>query len=217
MSLYHREGIRVRSITLGDKVHIWGVTINDTILYITSTASIWKVSSQGNVLKKVAGEKFGKLCGIAVSMTKEEIFVCDQSKHCIHILDTEFNHLRCLGSHGYEIGQFVSPQGVAVGEDGQLYVADFASHRVQVFSDSGTVLRVLGSYGKGQGELKQPSDVCAGGNGLVYVADTANNRVSVFQSSGEFVACIEAGNVWGIAVDDSGYMYVSVSNRIDVY
>ena len=61
-----------------------------------------------------------------------------------------------------------------------------------------------------------PSDISIDTNNLVYVSEYLNHRVSVFTSSGQFVVSFgrcgqgpgEFNNYCGLAVDDSGVVYV---------
>lgn len=80
------------------------------------------------------------------------------------------------GSFGSDPEQFSTPQGVAVGGNGQVYVEDTSNHRIQVFDAEGNFVRMWGVLGSGNGQFNDPIGVAVG-NGHVYVADTDNHRI----------------------------------------
>ncbi len=94
-------------------------------------------------------------------------------------------------------GEFFSPWGIAVDDDGFVYVADTWNHRVQKFDANGKFVTQWGIYGMfdaatgGEAKFWGPRAVAIGPDGLVYVSDTGNKRIQVFTREGEFV------NQWG--------------------
>ena len=85
------------------------------------------------------------------------------------------------------------PNGIAIGDDGNVYVADTWNHRIQVFSPDGAYLNGWGSFFDAQDD---PVQAAANGgqfygprglafhNGELYVTDTGNKRVLVFDAQG---------------------------------
>jgi len=61
------------------------------------------------------------------------VYVTDPSRHRILVLDGRGEYRFVLGDYGGGPGQFDTPIGVAVGDDGRLYVTDVMNNRVQVF------------------------------------------------------------------------------------
>lgn len=99
-----------------------------------------------------------------------------------------------IGS-GSALGQFNSPTGIALSEDGEtVYVVDSGNQRIQRFGNDGKFIGVwsgetdarlgLGySTETGQGA----SDIFVSDDGLIYVADTWNHRVLVLDGGGKVV------------------------------
>ncbi|MCH7785955.1 MAG: hypothetical protein IIC22_00445 [Chloroflexi bacterium] len=84
------------------------------------------------------------------------------------------------------------------------------------------------SHGFGDGEFDLPAGIAVNGAGNVYVADRWNGRVQVFDSNGNFLAKWDllgegesqfvnpfAGPM-GIAVDESGKVYVIDSGNVQI-
>jgi DNA-binding beta-propeller fold protein YncE len=62
-----------------------------------------------------------------------QLVIVERGNHRLHVLDTELNQQRIVGSRGIDApGRFNSPTK-AVSYDGQLYVLDSGNQRVQVF------------------------------------------------------------------------------------
>jgi tripartite motif-containing protein 71 len=135
--------------------------------------------------------------------------------------------VRMWGTDGSGPGQFETPTGVAVDEDGNFYVADSGNNRVQKFSSTGNFIRQWGSMGDGL--LRGPNDVALDPQGNLYVVDARNRRVQKFSSTGAFLG------KWGspkasprgegsfeypgpIAVDREGRVYVGdLGEEIQVF
>src|ERR1044072_6541214 len=68
------------------------------------------------------------------------------------------------GSYGSGQGQFMAPQGIAVGSGDEVFVSDTA-HGIQVFSSIGVLLRQFGSGGS--------RSLAFGPSGRLYIVDVA--------------------------------------------
>lgn len=103
-----------------------------------------------------------------------------------------------IGEAGTGPGQFQSPHGIAVAEDGSLYIADTGNHRIQHVSPEGETLQTWGGFTPSTGGIPQegtfnePWGVAVGTDGSVYVADTWNHRIQEFSPQGSFL------NTWGV-------------------
>jgi len=112
-----------------------------------------------------------------------------------------------FGEQGSGRGEFQSPRGIAIGDDGLVYVADAGNHRVQVFSGDGGFedswgVRSLAEEESGRARgFNEPWDVAVGLDGYVYVADTWNHRIQKLDSEGVPVA---AWGTFGEARPDDG-------------
>jgi uncharacterized protein (TIGR03663 family) len=107
-------------------------------------------------------------------------------------------------------GQFQSPQGIAVAEDGSIYVADSLNHRIQKFDRNGQyVASIGGPVGSNQpGFFTEPWDVAAAPDGTIYVADTWNHRVQQLSADGTYLNGWGAeGNTDGQATGNPGVFY----------
>jgi len=122
------------------------------------------------------------------------------------------------------VGQFNSPQAVAVAPDGSIYVADSDNHRIQHFGATGIFLNTWGSLGSGDGQFSHPYGVAVAADGTVYVADTYNHRIQRFSATGSYLdqwgssgyGDGQFNQPYGVAVAADGTVYVAdtVNNRI---
>jgi sugar lactone lactonase YvrE len=139
------------------------------------------------------------------------------------------------GTRGFADGSgtaahFNLPQGVAVGDNGDIIVADSYNHRIRMVSPSGAVTTFAGSgvagFADGQGLAAQfnvPTGLAVTKEGWVVVADTHNNRIRTITPEGH-VTTLAGGNAGfadgvsssasflnpcGIAIDHDGNIIVA--------
>jgi serine/threonine-protein kinase len=121
------------------------------------------------------------------------------------------------GAPGAAAGQFSSPSGVAVADDGSIYVADTDNARIQKLSLLGQPLAQWGSLGAAAGQFSAPLGVAVDRRGNVYVADSANDRIQKLSPEGKALAQWgshgtapgQFSSPSGIAVADDGSIYVA--------
>jgi tripartite motif-containing protein 71 len=149
------------------------------------------------------------------------MYVTDQSSHCVHKLDAQGKYIKNWGDKGTGDGQFDTPEGIAVDKSNNIYVCDRQNSRIQKFDSDGRFLTKWGKEGSGDGEFHFPAAVAVDKEGNVYVADSDNHRVQKFTAEGKFLTKWgQFGEVpgqfnvpLGIAVDKAGNVYVSDSHN----
>jgi streptogramin lyase len=127
---------------------------------------------------------------------------------------------------------FNNPVGVAVGGSGNVYVADAFNHLIRKISPTGDVTTLAGTAGfdgavNGNGtsaSFKYPWGVAVDGSGNVYVADAFNHLIRKISPTGDVTTLAGTGfdgavngngtsasfgNPVGVAVDESGNVYVA--------
>ena len=104
----------------------------------------------------------------------DQIVVLDYSQYCrrVVILNKEGELIKSFGSKGSEDGQFKSPCGVDVDEEGRIIVCDTFNHRIQVFDNDGSFLHSFGSKGSSEGQFDQPQSVVVDRDGNIVISDT---------------------------------------------
>ena len=111
-----------------------------------------------------------------------------------------------------------APNGIYITAENDLYVSEYGGHRVSRFTNGsrkGTVVAGTGVSGSTPMQLSLPASVFVDEvTGDLYVTDTANRRIQRWPrnaTSGLTVAGAggDLGDVYGIRVDNYGYMYAS--------
>ena len=122
---------------------------------------------------------------------EENLYVSDEAKHNVTIMDKDGTVLDTWGEHGSEPGQLDRPSSMQFDADGNIVLSDTMNHRVQRFTRDGTHLQTIhNGRGSVEGELDMPWGVALDEPGDVYVADWRNDRVQKFTADGEFVMSI---------------------------
>jgi DNA-binding beta-propeller fold protein YncE len=146
--------------------------------------------------------QFNRPRGIAIA-PDGTTYVVDSRNARIEMFDPTGQFVQAFGSAGSALGQLGQfntagsggPNGIAIGDDGNLYVADTWNHRVEVFSADGQYLQAWGQFAdlannpdaqQQTGSFYGPRGI-AYHDGLVYVTDTGNERVQVFKPDGTFI------------------------------
>lgn len=126
------------------------------------------------------------------------------------------------GTFGSAPGQFNTPVGIAVDEQGDIYVADAGNHRIQKLSSLGQPIAQWHTVGSGTGETTEIGyDLALDASGNVYVSEPhpfsdGNDRVQKFSPAGELLATWGGSGVGpgqfnqptGLAVDSKGNVFV---------
>ena len=152
----------------------------------------------------------------------ERVFIADTGNKRIRVynfVDGQANHLYDIGSGGSGPGELDEPSGLAIHSDGRLFVADTWNRRVAVFDADGSHLsdfRVRGWYNN---VFNRPYLALDESRDALYISDPDSMRILVYDTAGEcFGSFGEAGQaagqfqeIGGIAVDESGFVYISDS------
>jgi hypothetical protein len=187
----------------------------------------------------IAGSGDGQFAGpsgIAVD-SSGNVFVGDAANNRIQTFTNTGTFLTKWGTAGSGDGQFKYANGVAVDGNGNVLVADSYNSRIEKFTNTGAFLLTFGwgvqdgmaafetctsgcqagIAGSGDGQFNYPGGVAVDGSGNVFVADAANNRISKFDNTGNFNTKWAISGVFFVAVDVSGNVFTSDSERIDEF
>jgi len=120
---------------------------------------------------------------------KGRIFVTDVSRHSVFVFDGAKGSLtewRWAGGVS-----FITPIGIATGENDSIYVADADLGYVVHLDSKGELITHFG-----QDSLNRPTGLARDPiNKLVYVVDTHDHNIKVYSDAGEFVEIIGARGV----------------------
>ncbi len=132
---------------------------------------------------------------------------------------------RTIGGFGQADGQFNSPRGIAVAQDGSLFIADSLNHRIQHLNPDGSFINSWGGFADSSvgtapgGKFNEPWGIAIGPDGSVFVTDTWNHRIQKFDQQGNFLlqwgyfgTAENPDGFWGprgIAVDQDGRVFIT--------
>ena len=131
--------------------------------------------------------------------------------------------------------EFRNPYGVAVDSAGNVYIADTGNRRIRKIDSTGTITTIAGpgEFGfSGDGgpaveaELRNPYGVAVDSAGNVYIADSRDHRIRKVDSTGTITTIAGTGefgfsgdggpaveaelrNLYGVAVDSAGNVYIA--------
>ena len=156
-------------------------------------------------------DMFGWPAGLLVDQD-ENLYVSDEAKHCVVVMDKEGNHRSTWGQYGPSQGQLNRPSGMAFDSEGNILLSDTMNNRVQRFTTTGEHLQTIEFQG-----LNKPWGVAEDLEGFIYVADWKNDRIVKLSKEGElFLKIGSTGSKKGqlsrpssVAVDQHGDIYVA--------
>jgi DNA-binding beta-propeller fold protein YncE len=180
--------------------------------------AVWVYGVDGKPLQLIGENEINKPSYLAIDTKSQRLFVSDGKAHKIYIFDLQGNLVKSFGEPGREPGQLFSPQGMAIGPDGNLYVADMFNARVQFFTTSGEYVGTFGERGDQVGQFENPKDVSFDSDGNLYVVDGRNSNLMTFTPDGKLLLVTGAGqpsqNITAFAAPRS--VFVDANDRIYV-
>ena len=236
ITILDSEGRKIRSIgTQGkgrghlERPQGVAITSKGTILVADwNNDRIQEFTMEGDCVSCVGTKGTGPLqfncpCGITINKTTGQVFVADD--HRVQVLHPDLTFSHMFGSKGFWLGQFHSPQDVAIDSQGYVYLTEFRKSHVQKFTPEGQFVSLFGTKGSGPGQLLYPSGITLDDNDLVYVNNN-NQFISVFSTNGRYITRIEKiksesafGYFAGIKFDTNGDLYTCCTrvNKVIVY
>jgi predicted membrane-bound mannosyltransferase/sugar lactone lactonase YvrE len=208
----------------------WGIAVApDGSVYVADTWNyrIQKFSAEGKFLTMwgEAGQgdspdAFWGPRGVAVDQ-KGNVYITDTGNKRVVVFDSKGKYITEFGSYGMDPGQFDEPVGIAVDKNGAVYVADTWNKRIQVFTpDAGGITFTFShtwNVDAWDSESTENKPFLAVDNQSdVFVSDPSGFRILEFSSDGQIIRAFGQyssgidgfGNPGGVAVDDSGHLWV---------
>ena len=182
------ETWRMPEYTDGQPIDCTGTPWGTLLVADTHYARLIEFSPAGEELRR-----FGEECGLegvrGVTVGHDEtIYVADYGTlDRIHRFARDGAYLGTFGSRGDGAGEFLRPEGLAIGANGDLYVVDCGHHRVARFRPDGSFVDSFGELGDEGGQFRFPMDITAAPDGSLYVVDFQGNRVQRFSADGAFL------------------------------
>lgn len=126
------------------------------------------------------------------SDTCMRILVADSGAHRIQAFDHLGNLLSAYGSApGPLVGQFNTPQDVAVDKSGRVIVVDQGNNRLVMLNFDG---QTFGHSAIITAGLSRPTGIAVDAADNLYIADTGNHRIVVLDAAGDLLAEYTAPN-----------------------
>jgi sugar lactone lactonase YvrE len=219
---------------------------NNLIRKITPQGAVSTLAGQAGV----AGSDDGRGASATFNMpadlvvdAKGNVFVADMGNNCIRKISPDGTVSLFAGdpaNPGWADGpgataEFIHPQGLVLGPDGNLYVADTSNNMIRKIAPDGTVSTYAGSgqarLTDGVGataEFNQPYGITMDGSGHLLVADAGNSAIRSIDLATGAVTTLAGGHpgatdgdgkaakfngICRIAADPRGFLLVADTNN----
>ena len=199
--------VLVRNLNLGTYIRV--INWEDDNLGTIGGPEGTRSPSPGN--ENISEASFQWPAGLLVD-EDENLYVTDEAKHCVVVMDKDGIHLGTWGEYGTGETQLNRPSGMSFDREGNILLSDTMNNRVQRFTKEGNHLQTIGA-----GVLNNPWGLCVDSEDNIYVADWKNDRVVKFSADGKELQVIDSfGSDKGqftrpsaVAVDLHGDIYVA--------
>lgn len=138
-------------------------------------------------------EVISKPAYLAINEKLDRIYVSDGDGHRIVVFDMRGKHLFSFGTKGEGEGEFYSPQGVAIDQEGKVYVADMFNARIQVFDAEGKYLSRFGQRGDQIWQFDRPKSLAFDSEGHLYVLDSRKAAILIYDRNGKLLLTTGTG------------------------
>lgn len=138
-------------------------------------------------------EVISKPAYLAINEKQDRIYVSDGDGHRIVVFDMKGKHLFSFGTKGDGEGEFYSPQGVAIDNEGKVYVADMFNARIQVFDAEGNFLSHFGERGDQIWQFDRPKSLAFDSEGHLYVIDARKAAIIIYDRQGKLLLTTGTG------------------------
>ena len=129
-------------------------------------------------------EQLNNPLGVTVDNRTENIYIADQSNHCVKVFDSTGKYLFKFGDNEGE-GKMYCPRSVAIYEDRILITQ--GNHCILSYQLSGEFFSSIGRHGSGGLEFYNPFSLTIDeSNGDIYICDRNNNLIQILNSDFSF-------------------------------
>ncbi|MFN8577739.1 MAG: protein kinase [Candidatus Sericytochromatia bacterium] len=173
-------------LNTNDNKNLYSNMMRTTLSSSASQAPIKKPEPTNPPLNKISYPPIGgdpkSLYNNQSSISSKPTPSLNQSNITPMATDIKIAFVRMFGKSGISKGDFSSPKGLAVSNDGMLFVADTQNRRVQAFNGFGNW-----QYNIQVSEMQSPVDIAFDSSNKIYVIDSNDCHIRVFDFSGNLI------------------------------
>ena len=192
----------------------WGITFHNGYIYVTESAKVKKLTSNGGLIKEWGSSGIGTgqfMMAEGIAAYNNLLYVADGEYGRIHVFDLDGNFVKTIAERGTGNGQLQFSTALAIdNNNGWLYVSDDDNNRIVKLDLNGNYIDQWGCDSSGTTGIRYPTKIAIDkNNDRIYVVDSGNHRIISLTTN------LQVLNSWGSYGDGNGQFRYPIDAAVD--